>query len=339
MSEHDAAGSRADQPPHTSSVWLPAGTQRTVLIDASTAPFPSSDGTPAVVEVCFDPAGDVVARMDGEILGAFDAEASAALSPSLRLLEARGLVAVAHGAFTTVDGQPALTVHADPLGSPRTRSHPVDVPTDPFPATEPFAADKEAEAAALAADASATTSGGSTVARSKPQSRNLQTVAILGTALIIGAVGVLGFSYGVRENGREMSAFTSFTDGTIASSSVVTSLTPATESSSPSSSPSSEEPTTSTSQDDSRSEDADEPSPAPAPEPAPAPNPAPNHNPAPAPAPAPAPNPNPAPAPEPAPAPAPNPAPAPAPAPAPDGGNGGGGGNAPQPRPIFELQW
>lgn len=76
MSEHDAAGSRAGQSPHTSSVWLPAGTQRTVLIDASPAPFPSYDGTPAVVEVCFDPAGDVVARMDGEILGAFDAEAS-----------------------------------------------------------------------------------------------------------------------------------------------------------------------------------------------------------------------------------------------------------------------
>lgn len=339
MSEHDAAGSRADLSPHTSSVWLPAGTQRTVLIDVSPAPFPSSDGTPAVVEVCFDPAGDVVARMDGEVLGAFDAEASAALSPSLRLLEARGLVAVAHGAFTTVDGQPALTVHADPLGSPRTRPHPVDVPTDPFPVTEPFAADKEAEAAALAADASSTRANGSTVARPKSQSRNLQVVAILGTALIIGAVGVLGFSYGVRENGREMSAFTSSTDGTIASSSVVTSLTSATESSSPSSSPSSEEPTTSTSQDESRSEEPNEPAPAPEPAPNQDPNPAPAPNPNPAPAPAPAPNPAPAPAPNPNPAPAPNQAPAPAPAPAPEGGNGGGGGDAPQPRPIFELQW
>ncbi|SIS38843.1 hypothetical protein SAMN05444817_101165 [Corynebacterium appendicis CIP 107643] len=84
MSEHDAAGSRAGLSPHASSVWLPVGTQRTVLIDASPTPFPSSDGTPAVVEVCFDPAGDVVARMDGEILGAFDAEASAALRKSPR---------------------------------------------------------------------------------------------------------------------------------------------------------------------------------------------------------------------------------------------------------------
>ena len=37
MSEHDAAGSRSDLPPRTSSVWLPAGTQRTVLIDAAGA--------------------------------------------------------------------------------------------------------------------------------------------------------------------------------------------------------------------------------------------------------------------------------------------------------------
>lgn len=303
MSEHDAAGSRSDLPPRTSSVWLPAGTQRTVLIDASPTPFPSSDGTPAVVEVCFDPAGDAVARMGGEILGAFDAEASAALSPSLRLLEARGLVAVAHGVFTTVNGQPAVTVHADPLGTPRTRQHPVDVPTDPFPATEPFAADKEAEAAALAADASAHTTGGSTVVRSKPQNRNPQVVAILGTALSIGLVGVLGFSYGARENGREMSAFTSSTNGTIASSSVVTSLTSATESSSPPSSPSSEAPTSSSFSSESPSEGAGES--------VRAPEPAPN----------------------------PNPAPPPAPVPAPGDGDGGGVDNAPQPQPIFELRW
>ena len=110
MSEHDAASDRADLTPHTNNVWLPAGTERTVLLSGATTPVSSPDGAPAVVEVGFDPAGDVVARMDGDVLGEFDAETSADLSPSLRLLEARGLVALAHGSFTTVDGQPVLTV-------------------------------------------------------------------------------------------------------------------------------------------------------------------------------------------------------------------------------------
>ena len=145
MSEHNAADGRADLSPHTSSVWLPAGTQRTVLIDAAPCP----DGSPAVVEICFDSAGDVVARMDGDVLGHFDAEASADLSPSLRLLEARGLVALARGSFTTVDDQPALTIHADPLGAPRSRANSADAPTESLPIADSFAADQEAEALSL----------------------------------------------------------------------------------------------------------------------------------------------------------------------------------------------
>ena len=61
MSEHNAASGRADLSPHTSSVWLPAGTQRTVLIDGTAPPY-FSTGSPTVVEVGFDPAGEVVAR-------------------------------------------------------------------------------------------------------------------------------------------------------------------------------------------------------------------------------------------------------------------------------------
>lgn len=336
MSEHNAADGRADLSPHTSSVWLPAGTQRTVLIDAAPCP----DGSPAVVEICFDSAGDVVARMDGDVLGHFDAEASADLSPSLRLLEARGLVALARGSFTTVDDQPALTIHADPLGAPRSRANSADAPTESLPIADSFAADQEAEAAVLAADAStAPTTGGSTVARTKPQSRNLQAVTILSSALAIGLVGILSYYYGLSENGREMTAFTDSTEETAQSQTVSTSSAPSSPSSESSASTTSSTSSTAPSSA-SDSEDVSEPAQDPNQAPEPAPNPNLDPNPAPAPAPAPAPNPNPNPNPAPPPNPNPNPAPPPAPAPAPDnGGNGGGADNAPNPQPIFELQW
>ena len=347
MTKHEADNGRADLSPQTNSVWLPSGTQRTVLIDDTPALF--TDGNPVVVEVGFDPAGDVVAKIDGDVLGAFDAETSAELSPSLRLLETRGLVALAHGAFTTKGGEPAVTVHADPLGAPRARTAADNkhVPTDPFPVTEPFAADKAAEAAARAADESAGTPAGSTAVREAPRSRNMQAVAVLSSALAIGLVGLIGYYYGVVEHGREITSFINSNDKT-SSSEKETSSTPATSTQSTSStSPArSTIPTSSTSSTGATSSGdspvqqspAEPAAPAPAPAPGPGPAarpdagnaPAPTHAPAPAPAPAPEPNPS--------------PAPAPAPAPAPSGNgaahdNDSGGGNAPQPRPIFELQW
>ena len=40
--------------------------------DASPTPFPSSDGTPAVVEVCFDPAGERVEKVVAEGYSGFE---------------------------------------------------------------------------------------------------------------------------------------------------------------------------------------------------------------------------------------------------------------------------
>lgn len=342
MTKHEADNGRADLSPHTNSVWLPSGTQRTVLIDDTPALF--TDGNPVVVEVGFDPAGDVVAKIDGDVLGAFDAETSAELSPSLRLLETRGLVALAHGAFTTKGGEPAVTVHADPLGAPRARTAAdnTHVPTDPFPVTEPFAADKAAEAAARAADESAGTPAGSTAVLEAPRSRNMQAVAVLSSALAIGLVGLIGYYYGVVEHGREITAFINSDDKT-SSSQKETSSAPATSTQSTSStSPASSTVTTSTSSSGATSSEVSPVQQSPAEPAAPAPAPAPGPGPAAQPEPGNAPAPTHAPAPAPAPAPEPNPAPAPAPAPSGNGvppDNDSGGGNAPQPRPIFELQW
>ncbi|WP_087116988.1 hypothetical protein [Corynebacterium urinipleomorphum] len=351
MSEHNAASGRADLSPHTSSVWLPAGTQRIVLIDGTAPPY-FSDGGPTVVEVGFDPAGEVVARIDGDTLGEFDGESSAQLSPSLRQLESRGLIALAHGVFATVNGSPAVTVHADPLGASLALSdteleehtHPT---TDPFPATETFAADEEAEAAALAADAEAATVGGSTAVRRFPRNRNLQAVAVLASALVIGVVGLIGYYYGAQEHGREMTAFMnskgeSTPNKHFPAAPASTSAQMTTNSATGSQPASPSAPTASNAENDnaasgSTHRHAGEPAPAPH---APAAN-APAPAPAPGPAPAPAPHAPAQPAPEQAPVPeaAPNQAPIPAPAPPPTGDAGGAFDDVPPLQPILELRW
>lgn len=350
MSEHNAASGRADLSPHTSSVWLPAGTQRTVLIDGTAPPY-FSTGSPTVVEVGFDPAGEVVARIDGDTLGDFDGEDSAQLSPSLRQLESRGLIALAHGVFATVNGIPAVTVHADPLGAslalPDTEleehTHPT---TDPFPTTETFAADKEAEAAALAADAEAATAGGSTAVPRFPRNRNLQAVAVLASALVIGVVGLIGYYYSAQEHGREMTAFmnskgestpSKHSPTAPGSTSAHTSTHSATESQPAGFSA----PTTSDAENDlvpsgPTHRDAGEPAPAPQAPAANAPAPAPAPAPGPAPAPAPHAPAQPAPAQAPVPEAAPNQTPAPAPAPPPAGG---AFDDVPPLQPILELRW
>lgn len=348
MTKHDAASGRADLSAHTNSVWLPAGTQRTVLIDAAATPSLFSESGSVVVEVGFDPAGEVVASIDGDTLGEFDGESSAQLSPSLRQLESRGLVALAHGFFTVVDDAPAVTVHADPLGilpapdetGPGAQTHPV---TDPFLATESFAADEEAEASARAADEAAAGSVGTTAVRRKPQSRSLQAAAVLASALAIGLVGVVGFYYGAHERGQELTAYMNSKGHSTQSEHPATSAKSATPVSSTSSEPdttgpvSSPAPSTGVEPSDERASSgrgeyngqgrsgpapgAAQPSAVNAPPPVPAPAPAP---------PAPA-----VPAPNPAPAPAPNEAPLPAP----PQGEVGGTDDVPPLQPILELRW
>lgn len=348
MTKHnaDSGSGRADLSPHAHTVWLPAGAQHTVLIDATATPSFFTDGGPAVVEVGFDPAGDVVARIDGEVLGEFEGESSAQLSPSLRQLESRGLIALAHGSFATVDGAPALTVYADPLGVPRSLAdsespETAQPSTDPFPATEPFAADRDAEAAALAADASETSHPGGTTARGFQRRRNPQAVAILSSALAIGIVGMIGYYYGAGERDH-MTAFINSTSETTASDSSTatsassstrthTSTTSATESATASSAPFELSQSQDPGHSPSEAASGGAPDQAPAPGPAPAAPKQPPANNAPAPA-----------APGPAHQPpthhntAQAPAPAPAPAPADDDGSAY---DVPPPQPIIELQW
>lgn len=319
----NAGSSRADLSPHTQSVWLPTGTPRVIYLDeaGASATGVQTDGARVAVEIGFDAAGEVVARMDGTIVGELDGAAGIELSPSLRMLESRGLIALAHGVFSLIDDTPVLTIHANPLG-PVPEDLPAEVepvtPT-PLPHNEAFVADAVAEEAAQEADAEGTAQRGAGRRIDLSVFLNIQTAAVLCAAIALGVVGLIAYSTGVDERAREINAYVS--DSNTSSTSHTTS------------SAASSEPTTSTEESTTPETESPAPEPAPVnPNPAPAPQ---NYIPAPAPPRAPVAPPPPAPAPAPAPpAPAPAPAPTPAPAPAPRQNP-----NAPAPVPILELQW
>ena len=239
MTKPDGGGfakDRSDLSPQTQSVWLPAGTPRVITLEPAAAECVgvSSDGARVAVEIAFDAAGDVVARIDGEVLGEFDSAASAELSPSLRMMESRGLIALAHGVYSTADGTPTVTVYADALGGgPVTAVAPVnaenDLPEDEdgddgagagaavaagtataagaSAANTYFAADAEAEAAALAADQEADALRSSSRVRLLPERMGTNTPAIVALSLALGVVGAISYYAGTGQQGQEMNAF------------------------------------------------------------------------------------------------------------------------------------
>ena len=103
----------------------------------------------------FDDAGEIVLCVDGDIIGELDPAAGEALTPTLRRLEDRGLIAVARGYTTAVEAGTSLAVIAGPIPTD-------DIPISPLPpivreveVAHPgtnFFATMDAEAAALAAD-------------------------------------------------------------------------------------------------------------------------------------------------------------------------------------------
>lgn len=335
----DSGSSRADLSPHTQSVWLPTGTAHTLHLDEAGADAVGvwTDGARVAVEVGFDAAGEVVARIDGHVLGELDESAGTQLAPSLRMLESRGLIALAHGVFSLIDDTPAITIHADPLAPVQAQAAAASAEaTNETEAVEPaaatlsdpnvfFAADKEAEAAALAADAAGDNARNNSGMPGLPSRLNMQLAAVLAAAIALGTVGVLAYYTSTGELAREITAYVD--DSTTRSKPTASSSTPSSDEETESATESTAESTEETA--------GEEPTPA---EPAPARN---NNAPAPVPAPAPAPaqprsnQGNVAPRP---PAPRPSAPPAPveeAPAqPAPQQNP-----NEPAPIPILELQW
>ena len=305
---------RSDLSPHAQSVWLPTGTPRVIHLDeaAAEALGVRTDGAPVAVEIGFDAAGEVVALVDGRIVGELDGPAGMELSPSLRLLESRGLIALAHGVFSLIDGSPALTIHADPLGPARSPS------SQPSKHNEDFAADAEAEAAAKAADAERTPSDPTGRKFEFVSFLNMQMAAVLCAAIALGVVGFIAYYTSTGEHAREINAYVNDSSASKATNS------------SPSSPASSSSETTSAEESPSSETETSPAEPAPA---NPNPNPVPDQqNYQPLPQTRPHVDPGYVP-PAPAPAPAPTPAPA-APAPAPQENP-----NAPAPVPILEFQW
>ncbi|WP_413540770.1 hypothetical protein, partial [Corynebacterium fournieri] len=142
-----------NRPPRAPWALLPGGARYPADLSE-----PLSVETPAqvLVSLGFDDAGEVVLCVDGEVVGELDPTAGEALTPTLRRLEERGLIAVARGYTTSADGETALTVNAGPIDADEAPAisplPPIVREVDVAPATTSFFATVDAEAAALVAD-------------------------------------------------------------------------------------------------------------------------------------------------------------------------------------------
>ncbi|MCG7290625.1 hypothetical protein MHX64_11230, partial [Corynebacterium sp. ACRPZ] len=139
-------------PPREPWALLPAGER---YVADLTGKLPVEAPAQVLVSMGFDDAGEIVLCVDGDIIGELDPAAGEALTPTLRRLEDRGLIAVARGYTTAVEAGTSLAVIAGPIPTD-------DIPISPLPpivreveVAHPgtnFFATMDAEAAALAAD-------------------------------------------------------------------------------------------------------------------------------------------------------------------------------------------
>lgn len=184
----------ANQPPAQPWVFLGAGGPHEVeLIAAAEQTEPKH----LLATVEFDDAGEVVVAVDGKVVGELNADVSSALTPTLRLLEERGLTAVAR-VYQTSTG---LCVNAGPLDAELERGEiPVVSPVPPLemdslhktrPAQSTFFANDDAKAAALAADTEQMPAVTPRERRSRRLSGPVVGTAAAAAALALTAAGAL----------------------------------------------------------------------------------------------------------------------------------------------------
>ncbi|AQQ14132.1 hypothetical protein CGLAU_00685 [Corynebacterium glaucum] len=118
-----------NQPPSEPWVFLEPGRPTDIVYDEDAPEALEMGRKHVLTTVGFDDAGDVVVRLDGNDVAHLDPATSAALEPTLRALERRGLTAVARGYHAPVGGQPQLTITVGPVD--------VDY-VDEFPAISPL---------------------------------------------------------------------------------------------------------------------------------------------------------------------------------------------------------
>ena len=139
-------------PPREPWALLPAGER---YVADLTGALPVEAPAQVLVSLGFDDAGEIVLCVDGDVIGELDPAAGEALTPTLRRLEERGLIAVARGYTTAVEGGTSLAVIAGPIPSDDIAISPLPPivrEVEVSPATTSFFATVDAEAAALAAD-------------------------------------------------------------------------------------------------------------------------------------------------------------------------------------------
>ncbi|WP_290185669.1 hypothetical protein [Corynebacterium glaucum] len=201
-----------NQPPSEPWVFLEPG-RPTDVFYTEDAPEALEMGRKHVLTtVGFDDVDDVVVRLDGHEVAHLDPATSAALEPTLRALERRGLTAVARGYHAPVGGQPQLTITVGPvdvdfvdefpaisplpgldaltrpgfLADPSVTSSfspikPVAEPVE-VPSEQQYEADEEAAAAAFAAETEDT---------APTDVRNHRTNLIIGAVITVAALALI----------------------------------------------------------------------------------------------------------------------------------------------------
>ena len=101
-------------PPREPWALLPAGER---YVADLTGALPVETPAQVLVSLGFDDAGEIVLCVDGDVIGELDPAAGEALTPTLRRLEERGLIAVARDYTTAVEGGTSLAVIAGPIPS------------------------------------------------------------------------------------------------------------------------------------------------------------------------------------------------------------------------------
>lgn len=197
----------ASLPPEAQRVWLPAGAERPISVadDFDPAAAGLSRDEPFVAALEFDPAGEVLVRVNGQVMGELDNDCGAELSPMLRTLEGRGLTAVVEGAFSLIDGHP--TISADPSPTQETASETADQTP-----TRVFAADDDAAAAALAADDERETRRTGACVRGLKDRVNSRAVLTLAAAVVLGGTGLAAYQAATSDAEEKMSTLVDSTE-------------------------------------------------------------------------------------------------------------------------------
>ena len=177
-------------PPREPWALLPAGERYVAELHEE---LPVESPAQVLVSMGFDDAGDIELCVDGDIVGELDPAAGEALTPTLRRLEDRGLIAVARGYTTAVVGGTSLAVIAGPIEGDDISISPLPPVVREVEVAHPgtnFFATVDAEAAALAAD----TEESPTDATREPSTVRGPLIAATVVALVLAGIGTVVMS-------------------------------------------------------------------------------------------------------------------------------------------------